>query len=450
MAEMRFPDNFLWGAATASYQIEGAVGEDGKGESIWDRFCRDPGKVHGGDTGDVACDHYHRYLDDVAMMQEIGLKTYRFSTAWPRIFPSGKGKVNKNGLDFYERLIDALLGDGIEPALTLYHWDLPQALQDRGGWENRDTAGYFSDYAAAMFERFSDRVKTWITHNEPWVVAFVGHDAGRHAPGITDRVRAIEASHVLHLSHAKAVKIFRDINPPDAKIGITLNLAPVYAADESAADAVLFADGYQNRWFLDPVFRGTYPEDIIETYIQHLDAPTIEEGDMDLIASVSVDFLGVNYYMRHLVKAKSDPTKPFDAIIPQNAQVTEMGWEVFPEGLYGLLTRLDRDYDHPELYITENGAAFKDDRRIDGRIDDDDRIRYLQDHFAQAHRAINDGVDLRRYYVWSLMDNFEWAFGYSKLFGIVHVDYKTQNRTWKKSADWYHDVIENNGFQTED
>ena len=448
-AEIKFPETFLWGAATASYQIEGAAYEDGKGESIWDRFCHTPGKIEGGDTGDEACDHYHRCGDDLAIMKQIGLKAYRFSVSWPRIFPKGGGSLNRSGLEFYERLVDGLLADEITPAVTLYHWDLPQALQEREGWLNRDTVEYFTDYAATLFQRLGDRVPLWITHNEPWVTAFLGHAMGVHAPGIKDYAKAIQVSHNLLLSHAKAVQIFRDLNREDSRIGISLNLSPVSSASDSDEDerAAVLGDGYLNRWFLDPVFKGSYPQDLLDIYSERGCAPEIQADDMNLLAESPIDFLGVNYYFRQIAKAPSNNESLYDQTKPDGAEFTEMNWEIYPEGLWDMLTRLDRDYDHPALYVTESGAAFKDDVEKDGIVQDEDRIRYLRDHFMQAHRAIEQGVDLRGYFVWSLMDNFEWALGYSKRFGIVHVDYENQERSLKKSALWYRDVIETGTVQ---
>ncbi len=442
--EMTFPKAFLWGTATASYQIEGAAFEDGKGESIWDRFSHTPGKIHYGDTGDEACDHYHRYREDVAIMRRIGLRSYRFSVSWPRVYPKGGGSINRPGLEFYERLVDELLSSEIAPMVTLYHWDLPQALQEGGGWLNRDTAEYFADYAAKLFQVLGDRVKMWITHNEPWVTAFLGHAVGVHAPGIKDYPQAISVSHNLLLSHAKAVAVFRDFNREDSRIGITLNLSPFEPASDSEEDerAANLGDGSLNRWFLDPVFKGTYPQDMLDAYTERGWAPEIGEGDMDQLADSDIDFLGVNYYFRNIVEASSSGKSLYEPVRPEGAEFTEMDWEIYPEGLCDLLLRLDRDYSRPPIYITENGAAFKDDRVADGTVQDEDRIHYLRDHFAQAHRALEEGVDLRGYFVWSLMDNFEWAYGYSKRFGIVHVDFESQARTLKKSALWYRDVID--------
>jgi len=447
MASVQFPPGFLWGAATASYQIEGGYAEDGKGESIWDRFCRTPGKVHNADRGDVACDHYHRYREDIELMAGLGLNAYRFSLAWTRIFPQGGGALNRPGMDFYDRLVDGLLDAGIQPFVTLYHWDLPQALQDRGGWANRDTVYYFRDYAAAVFERFGDRVHHWITHNEPWVVAFLGHETGIHAPGIRDLRTAVQASHHLLLSHGEAVRILREIGDEEARAGITLNLSPVHPATDAQDDhdAAQRFDGYLNRWFLGSLYRSAYPEDMLAEYGPL--APDVEEGDMEIIAEPT-DFLGVNYYSRSVIRY--DPAAGFlraQGIRPAGSEYTEMNWEIYPEGLYELLKHLHDEYSPPVLYITENGAAFADEIGSDGKVHDPRRIHYFREHFLQAHRAIDEGIPLKGYFIWTLMDNFEWSFGYSRRFGLTYTDYPTQTRIVKSSGDWYREVIQNNGVE---
>jgi beta-glucosidase len=443
-----FPQGFLWGAATAAYQVEGAVHEDGRGETIWDRFCRVPGAIHAADTGDVACDHYHRWRQDVENMRDLRLSAYRFSSAWSRVFPQGRGKMNRAGMAFYEELVDALLEAGITPALTLYHWDLPQALQDAGGWTNRDTASWFAEYAACMYMHLGGRVKTWMTLNEPWVSAFLGHAEGVHAPGLKDFGTAVEAAHILLHAHALAVGAFRQLSPHDAGIGLALSLHPVYPWSDgvSDADAARRADGYLNRWFLDPVYRGSYPKDMLDLYGRHHVAPRVPEGDMEALASHPVDFLGVNYYFPQRVCAsEAGGLLGFQAGHLKDRRDTEMGWEVYPDGLYDLLLRLKADYGDPALLITENGAAFKDERVSGGQVQDDDRIDYLDGHLRAARRAVRHGVKLKGYFLWSLLDNFEWSFGYSRRFGITHVDYHTQARTWKKSAGWYQHVIATNG-----
>jgi len=434
-----FPDGFVWGTATAAYQIEGAVREDGRGESIWDRFCHTPGKIAGGDTGDVADDHYHRWQEDLHIMKELGLGAYRFSIAWPRVIPDGIGAVNPAGLDFYDRLVDALLAAGIEPYVTLYHWDLPQALQDKGGWPNRDSVGWFTDYAAVVSARLGDRVHYWITHNEPHVAAFEGYGTGRHAPGLCDPKAALQAAHHLLLSHGLAVPVLRENGDERTQVGITLNLTWVDAASDRPADveAARRFDGAVNRLFLDALFKGAYPADFL-AYTRDM-APRIESDDL-LQISAPIDFLGVNYYSRSLIA--DDPKGGLLAarqVVPAYAELTEMGWEVYPEGLYKLLRRVHDDHRPRALYITENGCAVAD-RVVDGRVHDDRRIAYLREHLLQARRAIDEGVPLRGYFVWSLLDNFEWAFGYSKRFGLVYVDYSTQARILKDSARWYQQV----------
>ncbi len=437
-----FPQDFIWGAATASYQIEGAWDEDGKGESIWDRFSHTPGKVQDGDTGDVGCDHYHHWREDVALMQELGLKAYRFSIAWPRILPKGRGEINQAGIDFYSNLVDALLEAGIEPWVTLYHWDLPQVLEDEGGWTVRSTVDAFLEYTEAISHALGDRVKNWITLNEPWVSAFIGYKEGEHAPGLTDMNAAVAASHHLLLAHGKAVPITR-ANAADAKVGITLNLGVHQPASPSIADRKLttWVDGYINRFFLDPLVGRGYPQDILDSYGTPLDF--VLSGDMETIA-VPIDFLGINYYTRGIVRdEKAEENLPIT--LRRGSEITEMDWEVYPQGLYKLLGRLHFDYEFPAIYVTENGAAFPDEV-IDGQVDDPERLSYIKRHLAVAHDAIKIGVPLKGYFAWSLMDNFEWAYGYSKRFGMVYVDYETLERIPKSSAKWYKQVIQENGL----
>jgi beta-glucosidase len=440
-----FPKDFLWGAATASYQIEGASTEGGRGASIWDVFSDTPGKVHNGDNGDVACDHYHRYVADVGLMADLGLQAYRFSIAWPRILPNGTGDVNQVGLDFYDKLVDELLKKNITPYITLYHWDLPQALQDKGGWANRATVDAFVNYAEIVARRLGDRVNNWITHNEPWVVAFLGNEIGIHAPGIKDLSTATQVAHNLLVSHGLAVRALRSCLQPEAQIGITLNLGYYDGASDSEADqaAARRGDGYNNRWFLDPLFKGMYPEDMWQIFEGH--HPTIADGDFHLITT-PIDFLGINYYNRTVLADDSYGNLLKGKQVFPEAEYTEMNWEVYPEGLYKLLTLVQNTYNPAALYITENGAAYVDEISADGHVHDERRTAYLQGHFEAAHRAIADGAKLRGYFVWSLMDNFEWAFGYSKRFGITFVDYATQKRTLKDSALWYRQVIQANGF----
>jgi beta-glucosidase len=439
-----FPPDFIWGAATASHQIEGAWDEDGKGESIWDHFSHTPGKIANGDMGDVACDHYHRWREDVALMKEIGLQAYRFSIAWPRLLPEGRGSVNQPGLDFYDQLVDGLLEAGIEPFVTLYHWDLPQVLQDQGGWPTRSTAEAFVEYADLASRTLGDRVTYWMTLNEPYVSAFVGYLEGRHAPGHSDLDEALAAAHHLLLAHGWAVPVIRR-NSPDAQVGIVLNLSGQTPASPSAADraAAWQQDGVVNRWFLDPLSARGYPVDIVQHHGRPMDF--VQAGDPEAIAA-PLDFLGVNYYARGVVRssvvreAENAPRTVFP-----NPERTEMGWEVYPEGLYELLGRVHFDYRFPSLYVTENGAAYPDQIGPDGQVDDPSRVAYLKNHFTEAARASAAGVPLRGYFVWSLMDNFEWAHGYSKRFGLVYVDYPTQQRVLKTSAHWYRRVIAANG-----
>jgi beta-glucosidase len=431
-----FPAEFVWGAATAAYQIEGATQEDGRGESIWDRFSATPGKVRTGDTGLVACDFYHRYPQDIALMSELGLDAFRFSIAWPRILPEGRGRVNQAGLDFYDRLVDELLANGIRPFATLFHWDTPQALEEEGGWTNRATAELFVDYVDAVAARLGDRVVRWITHNEPWVVSWIGHAWGMHAPGRTSEADAIAASHHLLLSHGWAVDSLRSASP-GAQVGISLNLAHVDPLADTPEDiaAAREVDGRENRWFLDPIFRGDYPADVLERFAAT--PPPVRDGDLKTI-SAPIDFLGVNSYFRRLVSADADG---LTAVHGPGAQYTDTGWEVHPEGLHKLLVRIANDYEPAVIYITESGAAFGDVRGHDGLVHDPERLEYLASHIDAVGRAVEDGVPVQGYFVWSLLDNFEWAHGYSKRFGIVYVDYPTLERVPKDSFDWYRDFI---------
>ncbi len=450
MADTRpFPPGFIWGVATSAYQIEGAPREDGKGESIWDRFSHAPGAIEDGTTGDVACDHYHRRADDVALTRELGLMAYRFSIAWPRILPAGRGPINQAGLDWYDRLVDGLLAAGIEPFATLYHWDLPQALQDEGGWPRRETAQAFVGYADAVSRRLGDRVSHWITHNEPWCSAHLGHGTGEHAPGLRDRAAALRAAHHVLLSHGLAVPVIRQ-NSPAAEIGITLNFEVALPASPSWADmhAARHYDGYFNRWFLDPVTGRRYPADMVADYQAEgvLDDDLILPGDESAIAA-PIDFLGVNYYTRVIRRDVTAPNNLPQTRFPDPVEArTDMGWEVYPDGLFQLLTRIAFAYRLPKLYITENGVSYDDGPDATGRVADSRRIAYLQDHIGAAHRALAAGVPLAGYFVWSLMDNYEWALGYTQRFGLVHVDYDTLERRPNDSAFWYRDLIARNAL----
>ncbi len=446
MMRFIFPEGFLWGAATAAYQIEGAYDQDGKGENIWDRFSHIPGRIFEGHTGDVACDHYNRYEQDIRIMKSIGLKSYRFSISWARVFPDGKGTPNQRGLDFYKRLVEKLNENGIKPAATLYHWDLPQKLQDLGGWANRDSVGWFADYAAYMFEKLGDQVPVWITHNEPWVVSFIGNWVGRHAPGITDFSTALQTSHHLLMSHGQAVKAYRETGG-NGEIGITLNMNPVYPVSDSRDDtaAARMFNEYLNKWFAEPVLKGTYPEELLRYYQQEGLFPEIDDSDMKIIHQ-PVDFLGINNYYSSFIKYDGSQWPIPAAETMTGRDRTQMDWEIYPEGIHDLLVYLDKEYGGVKIIITENGAAFNDIVNREGKVEDDNRIDYLYRYLGQIHRAISSGVNVRGYYAWSLLDNFEWGHGYSKRFGLVYVDFKTQERIMKKSALWYRDVIRNNGF----
>ena len=435
---VRRPSAPFWGAAAAAYQIEGATGEDGRGESIWDRFCSTPGKVLNGDDGDLACDFYHRSAADIVLMKELGLEAFRFSISWSRVLPQGTGQINTRGLDFYDRLVDQLLENGIRPFATLYHWDLPQVLEDAGGWPVRDTVDAFVELTTAVAERLGDRVGHWVTVNEPWVVAWLGYGLGIHAPGRTSNKDALAAAHNLLLAHGRATAVLREL-VPDAEVGITVDLE--YAEPASSADAdaeaVVAFDGSRNRWFLEPVFHGAYPAEAFARAGD--DAPTIADGDLETIA-VPIDFLGINYYQRVLIAADPATGDPV-AVSAPGLERTGMGWEVYPGGLEHLLTRVAREYGPKAIHITENGAAYDDARGPDGGIDDPERVSYLARHVAAVERAIASGVPVEGYFVWTLLDNFEWAWGYSKRFGIVYVDFSTLERVPKSSFRWYRDFI---------
>jgi beta-glucosidase len=442
-----FPSDFRWGVATAAYQIEGAATEDGRGPSIWDTFCRTPGKVHLGQTGDVACDHYHRYRHDVALMRELNVGTYRFSMSWPRIVPDGSGPTNTRGIDFYDRLVDTLLETGINPMATLYHWDMPQTLEDHNGWVNRDTAYHFAEYASVVHARLGDRVRSWTTINEPWCAAFHGYASGQHAPGRTDPAAAFAAAHHLLLAHGLAASAMRADGARE--LSIALNLFPVNPRDPHDShdrDAANLIDGLQNRLFLDPLLRGRYPEDVQLIAARFGPLDYVRDGDLAIIGA-GIDLLGVNYYTPGVVAARvGSPASPEypgseGVVFPdQGRPTTAMGWPIHAGGLLSLLTWLHGRHPGLPLIISENGAAF-DDRFTGGKIVDSDRIEYLRGHLSAASAAITAGVDLRGYLAWSLLDNFEWAHGYSKRFGLVHVDYGTMRRTPKRSALWYRDVI---------
>jgi len=441
-----FPDDMAWGAATASYQIEGAWDEDGKGESIWDRFSHTGGKIIDGSTGDVACDHYHRYREDVELMKRIGLNAYRFSIAWPRIFPEGAGRVNPAGLAFYDSLVDGLLEAGIEPFATLYHWDLPQRLQDEGGWANRDIVEKFRDYAVSVVNRLGDRVKRWIVFNEPPVFVYLGYQLGMHAPGLSDSAITMSAAHHVNLTLGVTIKALRESGRAES-VGTTYNLMPPHPATDSVEDKAA-ADRWDqafNRWFVDPIFFGTYPEEMRRRFEPVMDC--VKPGDMEMMKQ-PLDFMGLNIYSRWVVV--HDPGIPTlearGGVLPEGVETTAMGWEIYPESIYEMLVRLKKEYRDPAIYVTENGAAFDDTVDADGNVNDERRIDYLERYLGQVARAIDEGVRVKGYFVWTLMDNFEWAYGFTKRFGIVYTDYATQERIMKKSAHWYADTIRNNGF----
>jgi beta-glucosidase len=453
-AAVRFPDGFGWGVATASYQNEGAVTEGGRSPSIWDTFAHTPGRVGDGSTGDVACDHYHRYREDVDLMADLGVGFYRFSLAWPRLQPEGRGALNRDGVDFYERLVEALLEHGIEPWVTLYHWDLPQVLQDAGGWPERDMAHRFAEYASAVYERLRDRVRFWTTFNEPWVAAFAGHANGMHAPGLRDAQAALRSAHHMMLGHGLALRAMREQADARSQFGITLILQPALAASQEPRDvaAARRLDLMANRIFLDPLLRGSYPEDFRDAVSEITDGSFIQPGDEEVI-SAPLDVLGVNYYFRHLVR-HADAQEHFLAfvacenveLLPRDLPKTAPGWDIDADGLHDLLTRVGRDYAGIPIYVTENGAAFQDGPIVGGALPDPDRIAYLDAHFRAAHRAIADGVDVRGYFVWTLMDNWEWAEGFTNKYGLYHVDFETQVRTPKQSALWLGGVTRRNGL----
>ncbi|MEV6950382.1 GH1 family beta-glucosidase [Streptomyces sp. NPDC051183] len=461
-AAARFPAGFRWGTATAAYQIEGAASLYGRTPSIWDTFSRTPGKVLNGDTGDTAADHYHRMAEDVGLMKRLGVSDYRFSVAWPRVQPTGRGPAVQRGLDFYRELVDRLLDAGIRPVATLYHWDLPQELEDLGGWPLRGTAERFAEYAGHVAGALGDRVADWTTFNEPWCAAFLGYASGVHAPGRTDPAAALRAAHHFNLAHGLGVQALRSVLPRSAGVSLTLNLHAVRALTDSAADldAARRIDALGNRIFLDPVFHGRLPEDLVRDTAGLTDWAFVRDGDL-AVAAAPVDWLGVNYYSPTLVAA-ADPGPPAASaagepspwpgaegrvrFVPAPGPRTAMDWPVDADGLYELLTRLRDELPGVPVLVTENGAAYEDYADPEGDVHDPQRIAYLHGHLAAVHRAIADGADVRGYFLWSLLDNFEWAYGYSKRFGIVHVDFASQRRTLKDSAHWYADVIARGGL----
>ncbi len=448
VTKLTFPKGFVWGVATAAYQIEGAWNEDGRGPSIWDTFSHTPGRIVNNENGDVASDHYHRWKEDAALMSELGIQAYRFSTAWPRILPDGTGKVNQKGLDFYSRLVDELLRRGIEPYVCLYHWDLPQPLQDKGGWPNREMASYFAEYARLVAASLGDRVRVWFTHNEPWVAAFVGHFLGEHAPGIQDIGSALSSMHHLLLSHGLAADAIRAAAKRPVEIGITLNLNTAHPATGSKKDAQAAerVDTFRNRIVLDPLLKGTTP--LLDSSIAKLlTGKLIHDGDLDKIHQ-KLDVLGVNYYSRDVVKYDSRvPVLNVTQVFPEGNEYSGM-WEIYPEGMHETLKLVGDYHASSRLMVTENGVPVPDGVDFDGRVRDERRVRYLQSHIAQVHRAIEDGIPVQGYFHWSLLDNFEWNLGFGQRFGLAYVDFKTQKRIVKDSGRWFAKVIQQNGLDT--
>ncbi len=435
-----------WGVATASYQIEGAVKEGGRGPSIWDTFSKTPGKVVNGDNGDVACDSYHRYEEDIAIMKELGIDYYRFSVAWPRIFPNGTGEVNQEGLDFYHRFVDTLLENGIEPMCTLYHWDLPQALQDKGGWDNRETIDAFVNYAEVMFKEFNGKIKHWITFNEPWCSSYLSNYIGAHAPGYTDLQLAMNVAHHILVAHGKAVVKFRELDV-DGQIGYAPNVEwnEPYSNKQEDIDACKRAGAWFIEWFFDPVFKGSYPQFMVDWFKEKGAEPKIEDGDMEII-SQPIDFLGINYYTGS-VGRYAEGSGLFDhERVDTGYQKTDIGWNIYPEGFYKVLRYITDNYGQVPIYITENGSCYNDEP-VDGKVNDEGRINYLQRHLVALHRSMEAGVNIKGYLTWSLLDNFEWAEGYTMRFGIVHVNYRTLERTKKESYYWYKQTVHNKFFE---
>ncbi|MCA0989300.1 GH1 family beta-glucosidase [Guptibacillus algicola] len=441
---MKFDKQFTFGTATSSYQIEGAYQEGGRTPSIWDMFCDIPGKVHEGHNGDVACDHYNRYEEDIQIIKDLGVDSYRFSIAWPRIFPA-KGVYNAEGMAFYKTLAKRLREEGIKPAVTLYHWDLPMWAHDEGGWVNRDSVKWFLEYAEVCFRELDDLVDSWITHNEPWCAGFLGYHLGVHAPGHRNLDEAVRAVHHMLLSHGEAVNMLKQDFKSKTSIGITLNLSPVYPKTDSVNDrlAANNSDGYSNRWFLDPVFKGSYPVDMMNLFSKYVHSyDFIKEGDLETI-STPCDFFGINYYSRGLVEFNA-ANDFLTAGAHSDYEKTGMGWDIAPEEFKDLIRRLRNEYTNLPIYITENGAAY-DDKLENGRVNDQKRIDYVNKHLQAVSDLNEEGMNIQGYFLWSLLDNFEWSFGYDKRFGIIYVDYQTQERVWKDSARWYSEVVKNRG-----
>jgi len=446
MKKVRFPDGFSWGTATASYQVEGAWDEDGKGESIWDRFSHTEGKIQDGDTGDVACDQYHRFKEDVAIMKELGMRGYRFSIAWPRVFPDGKGKLNQKGLDYYSRLVDELLANGIQPFPTLYHWDLPQALQDEGGWANRDIVGRFTTYAETCVNALGDRVKNWMIFNEPWVFTFIGCLFGVHAPGLRDSAMTMKATHGVNLAQTSALRAMRATGKPEM-IGTAFSMSSMYPASGSEEDraAAERQHGFSNTWFLDPMVKGEYPRAYVdqERVLARMD---VRPGDMEQIRD-RLDFIGINLYQRAIIANDPGDRNVGGRLVPGPGPRTAFNWEVWPAAIYQMIKRIDADYGRPPIYVTENGCSYPTAPGPDGRVHDDERIDFYRGYVGQVARALDEGCDVRGYYAWTLLDNFEWATGFSQRFGLTYCDFNTQQRTVKDSGYWFRDLIRANEIE---
>ncbi len=452
MPLLKFPESFIWGTATCSYQIEGGSKEDGKGESIWDVFSHTPGKIKNNDNGDIACDHYHLWQQDIQLMKTLGYKSYRFSISWPRIFPLGRGKINQAGLDFYNRLVDGLLEADIMPLVTLYHWDLPSALPD--GWLHRSIVEAFTEYAGVVVDSLGDRVKKWFTINEPFCASHLGYTYGEHAPGLRDRSKGLLAAHHLLLAHGMVVKEVRSAWQ-DAQVGIVLNLSPIHNDPEAplSPETIRHSDGESNRWFMDPIFGRGYPVDMLEDYtrmgvLNAIEPDFIQPGDMEII-SQPIDVLGINYYTRFVASALKVPSEVLHGHTRKEFPpdlVTEMGWELYPQGLYEIIERVHREYHPSQIMITENGASYSDGPDQNGRVHDQRRIDYLESHIHAVWQAIQEGIPISAYLVWSFMDNFEWAHGYSQRFGLIYVDYHSQDRIPKDSAYWFGEVTKRNGL----
>lgn len=446
MAIIQLPKDFQWGVATAAYQIEGAYNEDGRGLSIWDTFSHTPGKVRNGDNGDIACDSYHRYKEDIKLMKELGVDIYRFSISWPRIFPTGRGPVNSKGLEFYHHFVDELIANGIEPMCTLYHWDLPQSLQDIGGWANREVVEAFVEYSTFIFKEFNGKIKKWITINEPWCISFLSNYEGKHAPGNHNLQLAVTISHHLLLAHGKAVKAFRNLGI-EGEIGYAPNVEWIepFSSKQEDQDACHRGMGIFIEWFFDPVFKGKYPDFMLDWFEQNGAVPEIQEGDMQMI-SQPIDFVGINFYTGSVGRYNKEAGLLEVEKINIGYQTTDIGWNIYPEGFYKVLNKINNQYGNIPIYITENGACYNDEV-INGRVKDEGRIEYLKQHLTSILRSIETGVNIKGYFAWSLLDNFEWAEGYDMRFGLVHINFHTLERTKKDSYYWYKKIVRNRWFE---